>query len=152
MTILGIDIGMKGALAFYTQDGLKVYDMPIYAVKKGNALDLKALSTMIKDHLPIQHAYIESAQLMPSNGKTSFQKLGIAQGAMQMAMACLDIPYTMVAPRTWKKDMKCPKDKDGARMRASELMPSHAHNWPLKKHDGRAEAALIALYGDGIVN
>ena len=26
-------------------------------------------------------------------------------------------------------------------------MTDHAHLWPLKKHDGRAEAALLAWYG-----
>jgi hypothetical protein len=26
-------------------------------------------------------------------------------------------------------------------------MPAMASNWNLKKHDGRAEASLIALYG-----
>jgi hypothetical protein len=26
-------------------------------------------------------------------------------------------------------------------------MPAAAHHWPLVKHDGRAEAALIASYG-----
>jgi hypothetical protein len=26
-------------------------------------------------------------------------------------------------------------------------MPRHAHLWPLKKHGGRADAALLALYG-----
>jgi hypothetical protein len=40
-----------------------------------------------------------------------------------------------------------PAEKDGARARASQLLPQHAGHWPLKKHDGRAEAALIALYG-----
>ena len=27
------------------------------------------------------------------------------------------------------------------------MFPYAANNWPLKKHDGRAEAALIAWYG-----
>jgi hypothetical protein len=31
--------------------------------------------------------------------------------------------------------------------RASELLPRFAGLWPLVKHDGRAEAALLALYG-----
>jgi crossover junction endodeoxyribonuclease RuvC len=53
----------------------------------------------------------------------------------------------MVRPNIWKKAIGCPKDKDMARMLASRLLPQHSDNWPLKKHDGRAEAALIALYG-----
>jgi hypothetical protein len=40
-----------------------------------------------------------------------------------------------------------PKAKDGARARASQLLPAGVQLWPLVKHDGRAEAALLALYG-----
>jgi crossover junction endodeoxyribonuclease RuvC len=47
----------------------------------------------------------------------------------------------------WKKSLGVPADKYAARMRASQLLPEFAHNWPLKKHDGRAEASLISLYG-----
>jgi hypothetical protein len=36
---------------------------------------------------------------------------------------------------------------NGARARATQLLPAAAHRWPLVKHDGRAEAALIAYYG-----
>jgi hypothetical protein len=39
------------------------------------------------------------------------------------------------------------KSKDGCRARASQLLPEAADQWPLRRHDGRAEAALIALYG-----
>ena len=52
-----------------------------------------------------------------------------------------------VAPQKWKRALAVPADKDGARARASVLLPKHSGHWPLKKHDGRAEAALIALYG-----
>jgi hypothetical protein len=37
-----------------------------------------------------------------------------------------------------------PACTSGARLTAP---PAVAHQWRLKKHDGRAEAALIALYG-----
>jgi hypothetical protein len=43
--------------------------------------------------------------------------------------------------------LRVPAEKDGARARASQLIPAGASWWPLVKHDGRAEAALIALYG-----
>lgn len=43
--------------------------------------------------------------------------------------------------------MQCPAEKDGSRMRASQLLPGFASNWDRKKDDGRAEASMIALYG-----
>ncbi len=39
-----------------------------------------------------------------------------------------------------------PQGKDGSRLRVSELMPAYAECWRRAKDDGRAEAALIALW------
>jgi hypothetical protein len=39
------------------------------------------------------------------------------------------------------------RSNDGCRARASQLLPGSADQWRLRRHDGRAEAALIALYG-----
>jgi hypothetical protein len=54
---------------------------------------------------------------------------------------------TLVPPRRWKSALQVPASKDAARFRASQLLPQAAHLWPLKKHDGRAEAALLAVFG-----
>jgi len=145
-TILGIDVGMKGALSFYDENELIIYDMPIFKVKKGLALDVAQLVWIIQHEEP-DEAYVEKALLMPANGKSAYQKLGYAEGVIVGILSALKVPYTIVHPRTWKASMKTPKDKDAARMRASQLLPEFAHNWPLKKDDGKAEASLIALYG-----
>lgn len=146
-TILGVDIGMSGALSFYDGTELICYDMPVFKVEKGHDLDIQRIVDIIKTNEPTE-AYIEKALLMPSNGKTSYQKLGEAEGVLKGILCALKVPYTIVYPVTWKKAMGCTKDKDGARMRASQLLPNHAHNWDKrKKDDGKAEASLIALYG-----
>lgn len=145
-TILGVDIGYSGALAFYDGQELIIYDMPIYKAEKGHELDVARIADIIRTQAP-SAAYIEKALLMPVNGKKAYQKLGDAEGTFKGILAALQIPYTLVRPQVWKKAMSCPANKDEARMRASQLLPSHAHNWDLKKHDGRAESALIALYG-----
>jgi len=43
--------------------------------------------------------------------------------------------------------LRVPAAKDAARARASQLLPHAANQWPLKKHDGRAESACIAYWG-----
>lgn len=144
--ILGVDIGMSGCLSFYDGTELLCYDMPVFKVAKGNDLDILRIADIIRTNAPTE-AYIEKALLMPTNGKTAYQKLGEAEGAFKGILCALKIPYTIVSPVTWKKAMGCTKDKDAARMRASQLLPSHAHNWLLKRQDGVAEASLIALYG-----
>ena len=44
-----------------------------------------------------------------------------------------------------------PADKNASRRRASEFFPDCADQWKLAKHDGRAEAAMLAWYGLGFV-
>lgn len=146
MNIIGIDIGMSGALSFYDGTELLCYDMPVYKVAKGHELDILRIADIIRTNAP-SAAYIEKALLMPVNGKKSYQKLGEAEGAFKGILCALKIPYTIIRPQEWKKAMQCPADKEGARMRASQLLPNQAHNWERKKDDGRAESALIALYG-----
>ena len=58
----------------------------------------------------------------------------------------------VVHPQRWKRELGVPAGKDGARARASQLLPQAAGQWPLKKHDGRAEAALISVFGSRSIN
>ena len=145
-TILGVDVGMNGALSFYDGSELIIYDMPTFKRNKTNRVDCAALHGIVKEQLPVHHAYIEQVNAF-GMGASSAMNFGWSCGVVEAIVAALQIPFTYVTPQVWKKTMDCPKDKDAARMRAGQLLPTHAHNWPLKKHDGRAEASLIALYG-----
>ncbi len=150
--ILGIDPGLSGALAFMDNE-LLIYDIPTFEIarngKNKRQIDLQKLMAVLnyKLHWPIEKAYLESVNAMPGQGVSSMFQMGRGYGQIEMALAACNIPVTYITPQVWKKALQVPKDKDGARQRASQLMPQWAHNWDLKKHDGRAEAALIALYG-----
>jgi hypothetical protein len=63
-------------------------------------------------------------------------------------VAALEIPYTLVTPQAWKKElMQGIKDKDAGRLRAMQLFPAY-NEWLVRKRDiGRADALLIAEYG-----
>jgi Holliday junction resolvasome RuvABC endonuclease subunit len=147
--ILGIDPGLSGALAFM-DDELLIYDIPTFEItrngKNKRQIDLQALLSILK-MLPVEKASLENVNAMPGQGVSSMFQMGRGYGQIEMALAACNIPVTYVTPQVWKKALQVPKDKDGARQRASQLMPQWAYNWDLKKHDGRAEAALIALYG-----
>jgi len=147
--ILGIDVGMSGALAFLGED-LKIFDMPVHERNKTKRMDCYALHEILRDNRA-DHAYVEQVNAF-GMGASSAYNFGWGCGAIECALSFWGVPFTYVSPQAWKKAMQCPKEKDGARMRASQLMPSHAYQWTLKKHDGRAEAALIALYGSNHVN
>jgi crossover junction endodeoxyribonuclease RuvC len=54
---------------------------------------------------------------------------------------------TLVKPQKWKKHFSLDKDKDKSRALANRRFPDNHQDFARKKDDGRAEAALIALYG-----
>ena len=150
---IGIDPGLSGAIAMYhpADDWLLVVDMPIHEVraagKTARTLDTALLADMLSARGDAKLAVIEAVHSMPKQGVASSFKFGFVAGAIQQAVACNKIPVHLVTPGQWKRHFNLSSDKDLSRKRASELLPKHARHWPLKKHDGRAEAALLALYG-----
>lgn len=154
--ILGIDPGSKGALSCLSQatNGLEIIDIPTYTISVGGKvkrrLDLHQLAKVLFDRVLADEevvAVIEDVHAMPKQGVASSFTFGRNFGALEMGLAANSIPVHYVAPHVWKRILRVPADKDGARKRASELLPRHAHLWPLRSHDGRAESALLAFYG-----
>jgi crossover junction endodeoxyribonuclease RuvC len=153
MNVIGIDPGVSGAVAFYNGTDMAVRDLPVLKAAKAKSLDVTELARWL-DGLgeTTTHAFIERVQAMPGQGQrqmgaTSAFNFGRTFGELHGLIAAQFVPITLVTPQQWKKALGVPAEKDGARARASQLLPQHAGHWPLKKHDGRAEAALIALYG-----
>lgn len=157
-TYLGVDPGYSGALAFYTpaNDALSIYDMPLFKLGKAGggvktAVDLIQLAQIIDNEVK-HHSVLATVELVgtrPGEAQRSAFNFGFAAGVIHGALAAHFLRIETVTPAKWKRGMACPADKDGARQRASQLLPQHASMWPLKKHDGRAEAALIALWSAG---
>ena len=147
--VLGIDPGLSGAFALFTPTtgALVVFDMPTFTLSRGGKTkrdpDATELARLVDAAGPIAHAFVESVGAMPGQGVSSVFAFGLALGIL----AANFIPLTMVAPVKWKRALGVPAEKDGARARASQLMPAHAGLWSRCKDDGRAEAALIAYYG-----
>lgn len=138
--ILGIDPGKSGALAVLDRDTNRVtcYDMP------GTTRELHDLIA----GLPmIKIAVVEKPFYPPQNGTANAGKKGEDYGVLIGALQWRDIPFREVRPADWKKSLSVPAAKDSARQRAGQFFPDDSEQWPLKKHDGRAEAALIAWYG-----
>jgi len=150
--ILGVDPGLNGALAFFDvgAGSITVNDMPTIeaGVKSKRVVDEAALAKLIDGFGGvIEHAFVEKVGAMPGNGAVSMFGFGVSYGLVRGVLAANFIPITLVPPQTWKSRLGVPASKEGARARASQLLPAFSHLWPLVKHDGRAEAALIAYYG-----
>lgn len=152
--ILGFDPGLDGAFAALYDSTLSVADMPTNTIKRGGKskreLDLGQLTALVKLALAGEdnaHAFVEQVGAMPGQGVSSMFSFGKSYGSILGILAALRVPVTLVPPARWKKALQVPQGKDAARHRASQLFPQHAELWPLVKHDGRAESALIAEYG-----
>lgn len=151
--ICGIDPGLTGAIAFIKNEGvgpddLHVFPMPVLKINSKNTLDDYEFARMVDEYAKeTEHAFLEKVGAMPKQGVTSSFNFGTSYGIARGLIAANFIPRTLVAPVLWKKGLRVQADKDAARARASELMPAHSRKWKMKKQDGLAEAALIALYG-----
>jgi crossover junction endodeoxyribonuclease RuvC len=92
-------------------------------------------------------AYVEQVGAMPGQGVSSMFAFGEAFGLAKGVLAGLGIPLQVVTPARWKRDMRLNTGKDSARAMAAARWPQHAGEFRRVKDDGRAEAALIALWG-----
>lgn len=146
--IAAIDPGAAGAIAFLSPDGAlaSVVDMP--AVKVGTKLRVapQAVALLLAARRP-SHCFIEQVGAMPGQGVVSMFAFGQAVGILDGAVAALGIPVSYIAPAAWKRGMQVSADKGSSRRRAMQLFPSHADAFQRVRDDGRAEAALLGVYG-----
>jgi crossover junction endodeoxyribonuclease RuvC len=155
MIFLGCDPGLSGAIALWRPgpDILEIHDMPTLRVKPGSnkrTLDAVELARLIDKAISglKTFAIIEQAGSRPGEGTASAHANGRHWGIAYGILCAQFIQVETVQPAMWKRRMSCPAAKDGALARAKQLLPTHAEYFTLKKHDGRAEAALIALYAE----
>ena len=150
MIVCGIDPGINGGIAFIKDNTLVDERMPVQSFtisgKKRKFLDAAKIINRLKLYHP-SRIYIEKQQAMPGQGVSSTFKTGFSYGIYLGIFVALNMSYEEVAPRKWKGDLNVPKDKDDARMRATELLPQGSNFWNLKCEDGVAEAAMIAYWG-----
>lgn len=149
--ILGIDPGSRGALALLSRDGAvrAVRDMPTILKgkrKKRLHVDAVALADMIRRAGDIDCAFLEQVHSMPRDGHVGAFRFGDSNGIVRGVLAALGIRVIEISPSVWKQAVRV-QASDDARVRANELFTACSHHWPLHKHEGRAEAAMLALYG-----
>ena len=167
MLTLGIDPGLSGACAILHDDSMvpEVFDLPTLEVirnkKRRREYQIASLVSSLTLHIGNRmsetgevHAYVERSQAMPfmlhgrTQGVTSSFSMGRGLGILEGVLSALNIPYTLVAPATWKRAMlggKVKQAKEASRLRAQQLFPGA--DLSKKRDHGKAEALLIAQYG-----
>lgn len=156
--ILGVDPGLSGVLALYKpsletetaepHEIVSIIDMPVHEIEGKKFLDYYALGQWIDMHSGlIRLAVIEEVSAGPRDGRQSAFRFGETYGAVKGCLGAHMVPMRLVRPSIWKPAMKLSKDKEASRQAASRLFPAEGQElWPLKKHDGRAEALMLSIY------
>lgn len=152
MNIVGIDPGASGALALLVDGELTdVIDAP--------AIDKRINVPVVTDWFRgwqdsvgrIDRVIIENVHAMPKQGVSSSFNFGRALGAIEAVPQSLGLVTTYATPSVWKKSMGLQgKPKDASRQLATDLFPSWATMFKRAKDDGRAEAVLLAKWGEGL--
>jgi crossover junction endodeoxyribonuclease RuvC len=150
--VLGVDPGAAGALAMIDTDltALVVCDMPSTLIKIGKGHRRQISEFWLADILRVYQpdcAWIERVHAMPKQGVTSSFAFGLSYGLARGVLAALGVSVTLVTPQEWKKSFRLGPDKNEARLVAARLFPENASCFTRAKDDGRAEAALLALFG-----
>ena len=147
--ILGIDPGASGALALLdtSTQTLVTHDMPVIRTRnQGTQISEQLLVDLLRDLSP-EVAWIERVHSMPKQGVASSFSFGVAYGMARGAVAGLAVPVLLVTPNEWKREFRLTADKQQARVMATRLFPHNAKDFSRVRDHGRAEAALLCLFG-----
>lgn len=147
---LGIDPGLKGAVGAVTSKGqyFGVWDAPIFNVDGRNKHDIQGMCRILIGVQKLRvKVFLEAVQPFPGPGAVAMFGLGFGKGLWEGILTAFKIPYEAIPPQRWKKQMMngMGKSKDASRLKAQKLFPTAELH--LKKHDGRAEALLLAEWG-----
>jgi crossover junction endodeoxyribonuclease RuvC len=156
--ILGVDPGLSGALCLVDLDSMNIIDMidiptyqkPTQARVQGyfEMVDVHKLSSLIDMYAPlISLAVLEEPGAMPEQGLSSTFRFGHVCGMIHGVLAGHYIPVVPVKPAVWKTAMNLTHVKKESLTRASIEYPNFSDLWRLMKHNDRAEAALMCVYG-----
>lgn len=147
MIVVGVDPGLTGALALLAGDHLAyIADMPVV----DGIVDCYTLTDILAGWGRVDRAIVETQQAMPKQGVASTFKTGANYGRILGVLAALERPVMHVSPSAWTRGLHVGSDKHTHRRRAMDEWPNHAHMFARTRDDGRADAALIALWATTI--
>jgi crossover junction endodeoxyribonuclease RuvC len=153
MPVIGIDVGLQGAVALLEGEELvAVHDMPCLndGPARRRSVNAPLLAEIVRETRATK-AYVELVGPRPGEGAVQGFAFGRCRGVVEGVLAAAGVSIRFLTPPTWKRAVGIATGKDGAKDAArSEAI----RRWPVKaalfarvKDDGRAEAALIAVAG-----
>jgi crossover junction endodeoxyribonuclease RuvC len=157
VNILGIDPGLDGGVALVTKDMSAIYE-PLVSidVKKGRILDIAWLRDWlrIRKENGLSMALLEFVAARPGQGVSSTFKFGRTYGQIEGLLVALEIPYQLVTPQQWTKEMHSGVEAGDSKAKSliavQRLFPGlnlRATPRSTTAHLGIVDALLIAAYG-----
>lgn len=167
--VVGVDPGLSGAIAIYNTNPARfklkfpgviapsaaLLDMPV----KDGAVDARALALAMDQLVAMPWAQIGNVvaaveHVASRPRQQGAFKFGMSTGIVHGVFATLNLPITTIPPSVWKPAMGLRRAqtesereaKAKSRALAIQLFPDLEPQLNLAKHDGRAEALLIAVY------
>jgi crossover junction endodeoxyribonuclease RuvC len=155
--VLGIDPGLTGAIAVVGEEMCwAVVDLPVSerTSGKGKQVNAALFADMVEELMPRygpRHAYLEQVGARPGQGVTSMFTFGRSLGVIEGVLGALQFKVYYVTPARWKRHHGLVhKDKDACRTMAMQRYPEARELLQRKKDVGRADAIMIAAYGESL--
>ncbi|MBI3936728.1 MAG: hypothetical protein HY323_07100 [Betaproteobacteria bacterium] len=105
--------------------------------------------------LDAARAVIERQQAMPGQGRSSAVTIGYGYGLWLMALTSAGIPFDETTAQKWQYEFITRKPKEPPKAHKERLLQAARQQFPgqdFRLRDGRADAALIALWGHRHLN
>ena len=145
---VGIDPGKGGGIAIIIGRDVECFVMPVSTLDLWKCIDRLEC---------VRHAYIEQVHSMPRDGVRSAFTFGEGYGRLQMALTAAGIPYSLISPQGWMKELGIPPRakeepknllKERLRATAQRLYPkTPIWDGTLGRQRAVCDAILIAEYG-----
>ena len=175
MLTVGIDPGLDGALVALV-DGVPVYSaiVPTHKIKQGkgtrkvfdvvgmnqalNAICQAAWDSGRGEYERPDLVCIEATEPRPPKGRNACHSLGLSQGLWEGLIVGKAWPYQVIRAADWlpkmTKGIPGQGTKDRTILAAGRLLPTlslERSERARKKHDGLADAGLLAIYAERVI-
>lgn len=154
MIILSIDPGLSGAIAFISQHGAKVFDLPTVELPGEGSVRRRvhgpSLAAIIRENCPATEPVLAVMEDLSAGGRDSSKQTVGSQyrtrGTIECVLEMLRLTVVPVNARTWKRHFGLDAEKGKALELARKLFPELEHELRLAKHHNRAESLLVGMW------
>lgn len=153
MIVLGVDPGMKGAMAAVSKTaGLFILHsatpMLLFQPRNKPTLSTPKMDDWLSQFKRLEVGVIEDVHAMPKQGVASSFQFGRMFGAAESLMHAHCPRCAYVSPGVWKREMGLSNNKVDSLDFATSVFGQETGErwWPKKKDEGIAEAALLAVW------